>query len=333
MRASRLLTILILLQLRGRVSAASLARELEVSVRTIYRDIDQLGAAGVPVYAERGRAGGFALLGDFRTNLTGLTPPETEAVSLIGLAQAASDLGLGEAATSARRKVLASVAAGGTGLAHRVATRVHVDPTPWYAGSTPPPLLGELAQAVWAGRQIRVTYESWKETAARTLSPLGLVMKGGRWYLAGASRATVRIYRVAAIRELTLTDEAVRRPPAFDLARFWSEASTAFERTLRSERALVRLSPLGRQLLRDWNLGAAVVVDAQPRPAAADGWIEAEIPIEPLPHAAREILRLGAEIEVLAPAGLRAAVAREALRIARLHDTIPAATRDVSPTT
>lgn len=319
MRASRLLTILILLQVRGRLSAEWLARELEVSVRTIYRDVDQLGAAGVPVYAERGRNGGFALLDGFRTDLTGLTAPETGAVSLIGTAQAAIDLGLGDAAASARRKVLASVADDGAGLAQRVAARVHLDPTPWYSRSAPPPVLGELAQAVWAGREIRVTYQSWTRTMSRTLAPLGLVMKAGAWYLAGAAGGSVRIYRVAAMLELELTGAAARRPRAFDLATFWTEAAQAFETSLRSMRARVRLSPLGRRLLRDWNPAAADAVDAQPGRPAHDGWVEAEIPIEPLPHAAREVLRLGAEIEVLAPVALRTAVAAEARRIARLH--------------
>jgi predicted DNA-binding transcriptional regulator YafY len=319
MRASRLLTILILLQLRGRIAAVTLARELEVSVRTIYRDVDQLGAAGVPVYAERGRNGGFALLGGFRTDLTGLTPRESDAVSFIGMAQAARDLGLGEAAASARLKILASVPAKGRALAERVAARFHLDPAPWYSPAIAPPLLRELAEAVWAGREVRVGYHSWKGLVRRNLAPLGLVMKAGAWYLAGAREAKPRIYRVAAIRELAVTDTPAKRPRHFDLARFWGEAAREFELNLRSETARVRLSPLGRGLLRDWNPAAADAVDAQAPPPAGDGWFEATIPVEKLPHAAREILRLGAEIEVLEPAGLRAAVAGEAEKIGAMH--------------
>src|SRR5262252_3162269 len=141
MRASRLLSILIVLQARGRVSAEALARELEVSVRTIYRDIDQLGTAGVPVYAERGRHGGFALLGGYRTDLNGLTSSEADAVSLIGIAQAAMDLGLGEAAAAALRKIFASLPSGSGNVADRIGTRFHVDPSPWYSRPAPPAAL------------------------------------------------------------------------------------------------------------------------------------------------------------------------------------------------
>lgn len=319
MRASRLLTILIVLQARGRVSAEVLARELEVSVRTIYRDVDQLGASGVPVYAERGRHGGFALLGGFRTNLTGLTAPEADAVSLIGMAQAAADLGLGEDAESARLKILASIPPGKGKLAQRVATRFHLDPAPWYERPAPPSTLRALAEAVWSDRQVRIAYESWKGLVNRTISPLGLVMKAGTWYAAGAAGGTTRIYRVAAVRALEITDEPNTRPRNFDLAGFWVTAARDFEAGLRSETARVRLSPRGVQLLRDVNPAGADAVAAQHPSPPANGWIEATIPFERLPHAVREALRMGADMEVLAPAALRAAIAKEAVRIRQMH--------------
>lgn len=319
MRASRLLTILILLQVRGRMSAEALARELEVSVRTIYRDVDQLGAAGVPVYAERGRTGGFALLSGFRTNLTGLTTDEADAVSLIGLAQAAADLGFGAGAESARLKILASLPPGAGKVAHRVASRFHLDAAPWYARHDPPAALQSLAQAVWTDVQIDVTYESWKGTARRQLSPLGLVMKAGEWYFAAARGDAARIYRVAAIRTLVLTQNAVQRPRNFDLAAFWAEATREFETQLRSETARVRLSPRGVALLRDVSPAGADAVAAQHPELPESAWIEARIPFEKQPHAVREALRMGAEMEVIEPAELRAAVAAEARQIAALH--------------
>jgi predicted DNA-binding transcriptional regulator YafY len=319
MRASRLLSILIVLQARGRVSAEALARELQVSVRTIYRDIDQLGMAGVPVYAERGRLGGFALLGGYRTDLTGLDSKEAGAVSLIGAAQAAMDLGLGADATAARLKILASLPLGGGKLAERIAARFHLDPGPWYSRPTPPPALRQLAEAVWSDRQVRMTYESWKKITKRTLSPLGLVMKAGAWYFAGAVESTVRIYRVAAIREFKVIDEPAIRPRSFDLAQFWTEAASSFESRLRGERARVRLSPTGVKLLRDVNPAAADTVAAQHPSPPQDAWIEAEIFVERLPHAVREALRMGAEMEVLEPAELRTAIAEEARRIAGVH--------------
>ena len=322
MRSSRLLTILIILQVRGRVSADALARELEVSVRTIYRDIDQLGAAGVPVYAERGRNGGFALLGGYRTNLTGLTAPEADAVSLIGAAQAAADLGLGADAASARLKILASIPPGRGKLAQRVATRFHLDPAPWYERPAPPPLLRPLAAAVWSDRQVRIAYESWKGPVKRTISPLGLVMKAGTWYVAGAVGESTRIYRVDALRALEVSDAATARPRQFDLAKFWAGAARDFEANLRGETARVRLSPCGVQLLRDVNPAAADAVAAQHPTPPGDAWIEAAIPFEKLPHAVREALRMGAEMEVLEPARLRVAIAAEAAKIERMHRSV-----------
>lgn len=319
MRASRLLTLLILLQVHGRMSAQSLARELEVSIRTVYRDVDQLGAAGVPVYAERGRAGGFALLGGFRTHLTGLTPREADAVALIGMAQAAADLGFGEGAASARLKILASLPTGPGKAANRVAARFHLDAAPWHSRPVVPPALRPLADAVWSDRQVRVNYESWKGAVRRTISPLGLVMKSGAWYVAGAVDGKARIYRVATIRELEITGEPVQRPRGFDLARFWAEATKSFETQLRSESVRVRLSPRGVELLRDVNPGAADVVAEQHPHPPRNGWIEARIPFERPPQAVREALRMGADMEILEPAALRTAVQTEARAIARMH--------------
>jgi predicted DNA-binding transcriptional regulator YafY len=319
MRASRLLSILILLQARGRISAEALARDLEVSVRTIYRDVDHLGAAGVPVFAERGRNGGFALLGGFRTNLTGLTAKEADAVSLIGVAEAAADLGFGDGAASARLKILASLPARTGTLANRVATRFHLDASPWYARQPPPPALREIADAVWSDSQVRIEYESWKGPVRRTIAPLGLVMKAGTWYVAGAVGATIRTYRVDAIRGLTRTGEPARRPRHFDLARYWTESARDFEARLRNESARVRLSPLGLRLLRDVNPAAADAAAAQQPVTAGDSWMEVRIPFERMPHAVREALRMGDEMEVLEPPELRAAIAAESSRIASRH--------------
>jgi predicted DNA-binding transcriptional regulator YafY len=273
----------------------------------------------VPVFAERGRNGGFELLKGYRTDLTGLDSQEADAVALMGMAQAAEHLGFADSAAAARRKVLASVPARANSLAHRIASRFHLDSTPWYSRATPPPLLRELARAVWSDRQVKVTYESWKDVVKRTLSPLGLVMKAGTWYFAAAGEREPRIYRVSAIRKLTLTDTPAKRPREFDLARFWNEAARNFEQQLRSETARVRLSPKGAALLRDWNPAAADALDAQAPVPAADGWVEADIPVEKVPHAVREVLRIGAEIEVVGPAEFRAAVAAEAEKLARMH--------------
>src|SRR5579862_4010287 len=172
MQASRLLSILLLLQTRGRMTAQALADEFEVSVRTIYRDVDQLSAAGVPVYADRGRLGGFQLLDGYRTKLTGLTPAEAEALFLSGLPGPAADLGLGEAMAQAQLKLLAALP--GREGAGRIVARFHLDPVGWFRGPERTDHLPALAEAVWNSRTIRIRYESWKDVVDRDLEPLGL---------------------------------------------------------------------------------------------------------------------------------------------------------------
>lgn len=195
MRSSRLLSLLMQLQLRGRVSAAVLARESEVSVRTIYRDIDALSAAGVPVYAERGRAGGIALHAGYRTRLTGLTRGEARSVPLAGVAGAAKDLGLGMEAAAAQLKLMAALDAQGSADAQRIAERFHLDPLPWYHRAEVLEHLPALAAAVWHDQRLRITYDSWAGEQQREVGPLGLVLKGGLWYLVAAAAGRPRVGR------------------------------------------------------------------------------------------------------------------------------------------
>lgn len=323
MRASRLLSMLLLLQLRGRMSAAALAREFEVSVRTVYRDADQLSAAGVPVYAERGRSGGFRLIDDFGARLAALSSSEAETLALSSVAQAAADLGLGDGA-AAQRKLLASLPPG-TG-AQRLATRFHLDPLPWYGRRAPPPVLREVAAAVWRDARLRITYDSWRGQVQRTVQPLGLVMKAGAWYLIGLGGrsgrgvpAAARTYRVDAIRALKVLPGAPSPSPSFDLARYWIAAVERFERELASATVRVRLTGTGLRLLRDFHPRAWEAVQRDAPVPDARGAVEATIPFESGAQGVFDALRMGAEMEVLAPPDLRAAVAAEAARSARLH--------------
>ena len=317
MRASRLLSILILLQMRGRLSAEILAREFEVSVRTIYRDIDQLSAAGVPVYAERGRDGGFALHEGYRTRLTGFTAAEAEALLLAG--PAARDLGIGAEAAAAQLKLLASLPPDSGASAQRVAARFHLDPANWYSRAESIAILPALADAVWREKRIRIRYKSWKGIVTRDADPLGLVLKGGLWYLVAAVKRNPRTYRVSAIRTLEVLSAGFQRPRRFDLAEHWQEWIEAFEARLLTERAVVKLSPEGLRVLREISPAAAEAADAKHRLATPAGWIKAEIPIEAVDFAARQLLRLGADVEVLAPPALRAAMLREAQSVAALY--------------
>jgi predicted DNA-binding transcriptional regulator YafY len=331
MRSSRLLSILLRLQLRGRVPASALAREFECSVRTIYRDLDALSAAGVPVHAERGRGGGIVLAPGWRTQLTGLTAPEARGLPLAGLGGAARDLGLGAGAADVQLKLLASLPPDAAADAGRIAECLHVDPLPWYHRPEALALLPALAAALWAGRRVRVRYEGWAGESERTLSPLGLVLKGGLWYLValahgGSARAAAReprTWRVSGIRTLRELPQAAARPAGFVLAAHWPGSVAAFEARLMAGRARVRLSPEGLAILRAVQPAAAewATRTQQPVPGlrGRKGWIEAELPTEPDATAARQLLRLGTEVEVLAPAALRAALRQEAAAVVKQH--------------
>ncbi len=319
MRASRLLSILILLQMRGRMSAVALADEFEVSVRTIYRDVDQLSAAGVPVYAERGREGGFQLMDGYRTRLTGMTPTESDALVLAGVGSAAADLGIGPELAAAQLKLLASLPPDAGARAQKVATRFHLDPVNWYRRTETLDLLPALAAAVWSDRRVSVAYESWKDLVTRELDPLGLVLKSGVWYLVAAVDGKPRTYRVASIRRMQALDAPARRPARFDLGRYWTDWSRAFEARLMKERATVRLSPEGLRRLRIVSPIAGEAAAETSRADSERGWIIAEIPIEGVGDATGQMLHLGAEVEVLAPPDLREAVIAAARAIMTRH--------------
>ena len=313
MRASRLLSILILLQLRGRLTAETLAKEFEVSVRTIYRDIDQLSAAGVPVFADRGRSGGFALLDGYRTRLTGMTPGESDALVLAGAGRAA------DALAAAQLKLLASLPPEAGVRAQRVAARFHLDPDTWHRPAEALDGLPALAAAVWYERRVRLRYDSWKEVVTREVDPLGLVLKAGVWYLVAAAKGQPRTYRVASILALETLETAVARPPRFDLADYWAAWSRDFETRILGERAIVKVSPLGQRILRRVSPAAGAALDAEHEPAAPEGWIQGAIPIESIADATRQLLHLGIEGVVVGPLALRDAVAAEAARIAALY--------------
>lgn len=319
MQASRLLSILMLLQARGRMTAAALAQALEVSPRTVLRDIDQLSAAGVPLWGERGRQGGFQLREGWSTQLTGMTEPEAQALLLAGLPGPATELGLGAAAASARLKLVASLPPAWREQADRVGQRLHIDPLDWYRAHDTPRFLREVADAVWHGRCLRVDYESWRGPVRRVLEPLGLVLKGGAWYLMArsAGRVTVRTYRLASLRAVEAGGRAFKRPRGFDLAQAWAASAAEFERGLRRIEVKARLSARGLAWLENARLQAVVLPD--PVPAGATAWREVAMAVESIEQGARQLLSFGIEIEVIAPADLRAEMHRQATQLAARH--------------
>lgn len=316
MRASRLLSILMLLQLRQRATAEALAAEFGVSVRTIYRDVDELSAAGIPVQADRGPGGGFQLVDGYRTRLTGLTAAEAEALLMIGLPGPAAALGLGSAAAGAQAKVLASLPTASLAGAGRLATRFHLDPVDWYRAAPPVDHLPELARAVLGQRRAAITYESWTRTRDWRVEPLGLVLKAGSWYVVAGTVKGIRTFRVSNVRALVVLDATFERPRRFDLQSYWSESLARFEADLRKGAALLRVSPAGRDRLARLGAYAARAV-ASALPAEPDGWTRVRLPIESVEQAALALLGVGPEVEVVAPDALRdrtRALAREVAR-------------------
>jgi predicted DNA-binding transcriptional regulator YafY len=318
MLASRLLSTLMLLQARGRMTAPDLARELEVSVRTVYRDIDQLSAAGIPVVADRGRDGGFQLLNGFRTQLTGLTQAEAEALMLAGLPGPAAELGLADRMSSARLKLMAALPSGMR--AERVATRFHLDVAGWFRATEPVALLPTVARAVWSERYLKIRYRQGGNSNDVRIGPLGLVLKAGVWYLVAQKGTAYRTYRASNILAVESLEESFARPADFDLAAYWTRSSREYELGSYRAYATIRLSPRGRNLVN--LLGSyveAAVVKSAGQPDR-QGWLRCTIPVESGDFGIRELLRLGDDLEVLAPAPLRNQVKRALRRMLRNYE-------------
>jgi len=304
MRSSRLLAIQLHLQAHGQATAEALAREFEVSVRTIYRDIERLGAAGVPVYAALGPGGGFRLVDGYRTRLTGLTPAEAEALYMIGLPDAADALGLGDAAADARGKMLAALPEARTAVAGRLRERFHLDTAAWYSGESPPPELPTLARAVLDQRWLEMTYDSWTGVREWRVQPLGLVLKAGDWYLVAFGHGKARTFKVANLRRLLVTEAGFERPADFALDAYWTASLARFEADLRPGIADLQLTAVGRDRLARMGRYAREAVDAA-TPLDDAGWSRVALPIEHVEQAALLLLGLGPEVRVDAPEALR----------------------------
>ena len=316
MRASRLVNLMLLLQTRGGLTAAELARDLEVSIRTVHRDVEELSAAGVPSYAERGPHGGIRLVDGYRTRLTGMTAEEAEALFLAGLPGPAAQLGLGTVVAAAQLKVMAALPSELRSRASRLVERFHLDAAGWFQYEEAVPCLSALAEAVWDGRLVEIRYERGDQTVDRTVAPLGLVLKGGVWYIvATTDTGQIRTYRGSRVASVRILDTRVDRPADFDLAAYWTESSAAYERDVATLEVVIRL-PEDRLDRLAVVVGGSVVRAAERLPVEdVDGWIHLRLRLNWPDEAAAQLLAVGSRVEVLEPPEIRTRVAETAARV------------------
>ncbi len=318
------------------MTAQALAAELEVSVRTVYRDVDALLAAGIPLYGDAGHGGGYQLVQGYRTRLNGLSASEAEALFLAALPGPAAELGLSAVLAAAQLKVKSALPAQLRAQAGRIQERFHLDAPGWYDAVGDTEHLPPLAEAVWNHRAVRIRYSRWKEPTEveRCIEPHGLVLKAGRWYTVArsagesvssdkssidAAKGTLRTYRVDQIRTIEVTDERFEPEPGFELAAYWERYVADFHARLYSGDAVIRIAPHSLDSVRH-RLGSATArAVTQTGRRDADGWTRATVPIESVEHAHADFLRLGADLEVLSPPDLRERIAATARALAGLY--------------
>ena len=308
------MSLLLLLQSRGRLTAPDLAEELEVSVRTVYRDVEALSAAGVPVYAEAGRGGGFRLVEGYRTRLTGLSAKEAEALLLGGTPGPVGELGLGTVFAAAQAKLLAAMPKDVADRAFVVRQRFHLDATGWFRPTHVPAHLAPVATAGWEGRRLEIVYrhvDTEEEEARRVLDPLGLVLKAGVWYLVARRDGETRTYRVSRIRSARTLAEDAARPADFDLARYWADAVASFEV---GAARLVAILNAGE--------GAVAALRRRGYPAeTVDG--HTSVSFDDMETAVGELMALGGRVEITDPPELRDKVLTAAREIVSCYSGLP----------
>ena len=329
MRAARLIKMVLLLQSRPSMTAAELARELEVSERTVTRDAQALSEAGVPVYADRGRAGGYRLVGGYRTRLTGLARSEAEALFLCGVPGALREMGLEDAHSAARLKVSAALSPSLRDAPDSAAQRFHLDAPAWFREPETPAPLPAVAEAVWDDRRVTARYRRGEGEVERVLEPYGLVLKAGVWYLcarvadadsARSDDGPFRTYRIDRFSAVEPLEERFAREPDFDLPGHWAEQAERFARSILRAEVVVRLSPEGVRMLR-YAVDPVSAREALSGPVEPDGagWVTVTLPVESEEVAHAQLTTLGAEAEVLAPRSLRERFAADAARRAALY--------------
>jgi predicted DNA-binding transcriptional regulator YafY len=305
MRADRLLSIVMLLQTRGKMTARALSQELEVSQRTILRDVDALSSAGVPVYADGGHGGGIALDENYRTTLTGLKESEVRSLFISGNAKLLRDIGLGEAAESGLLKLSAALPVAHQPSVEHIRQRIHIDPLWWWHESQPRPFWAELQQAVYEDRLVRAIYENFNgEIVARVLEPYSLVAKASLWYLVAKRDGQLRTYRISRFHDVSLLDTHFQRDENFDLAKYWQDQVTEFVTTASEYSFTVRIDSSRMNFVQWLTPGRHEVIE----PPDDKGWMVVRIQTETLDLAKMLVFGLGNQGIVIEPQELRDAV-------------------------
>jgi len=304
MRADRLLSILLLLQVHRRQTARELARRLEVSERTIHRDMEALSAAGFPVFAERGSGGGWMLVEGYKTSLTGLKKEEIQALFLTKPLRLLADLGLDKAADAAMIKLSAALPSGHRDNAEHASQRIHIDLTGWNRSEEAVRLLPIIQQAVWQERKLKFAYEraGGCEPVERLADPLGLVAKGNVWYLVAVVDGDLRSYRVSRVLSAELTDEPCIRPAGFGLATYWEQSKVSFKAQLPKYHATLRAHP---DIFPRLNFAGRFSRIEHADPPDSDGWIKVAMRFDVEEMAIEYALSFGAKMAVLEPVTLR----------------------------
>ena len=319
MRADRLLSLALLLQARGAATARALADELGVSVRTVYRDLTALGAAGVPVVTEAGPGGGCRLMDGYRFPLRGLRPDEAEALLILGVPAVLRELGLAGALTAAHRQIQVTAGVGSGAL-------VHLDMPRWFGGQEEVPCLRDLARALRLSRKLAIRYPP-PDREPRVVGPLGLVNKAGTWYLvahcvahsgagAGAGAGDIRVFRAGRVSAARVLAEPAGRPDGFELAAFWARWSAEFEASRPRLEVRLAASPGALAAFGEvFGVAAAPVLEAA-EPPGQDGWRVLTLSFEHERAAVHRLAGFGDQVEILDPPSVRAellATAREIL--------------------
>ncbi|MEX1057401.1 MAG: YafY family protein [Natronospirillum sp.] len=307
MRAGRLLKVLMQLQAHDKVTARELAEVCEMSVRTVYRDIEALSELGVPVYSERGVEGGYRLLHGYRTRLNGLSAKEAETLFLAGLSGPAQKMGLEPTLADAQLKLMTALPEAMRAEAGRLQSRFLLDAPNWFSDDENAEHLPDLMTAVLEQRGINMAYQSWKGESWRQAQPLGVVLKGGQWYLAAQVESDIRTYRVSRIQSLELAATTFDRPTDFNLADYWQANLRRMEALQFPMMADVRLTGLGVRIM-EFVCASYVLDHAVIEPPDASGWHRAQLPVGRPPHGCSDLLRFGAELVVMGPPEIRQAM-------------------------